>query len=94
MIVEVDEAEALDAYSSTVTRVAEELSPSVVKVDVEKAGRKSRFRRRRRDSGSGSGFVFTPDGFVLTNSHVVAGAEHLPTGNACPGHREAEHQQG
>ena len=56
------EADALDAYSKTVTCVAEELSPSVVKVDVEKA--KS---HRRRDSGSGSGFVFTPDGFVLTN---------------------------
>ena len=77
MIVDVDEAEALDAYSSAVTRVAEEISPSVVKVDVEKAARKSRSRRRGRDSGSGSGFVFTPDGFVLTNSHVVAGAEHI-----------------
>ncbi len=76
MIVDVDEAEVLDAYSKAVTRVAEELSPSVVKVDVEKAERKSRFRRRR-DSGSGSGFVFTPDGFVLTNSHVVAGAKRI-----------------
>ena len=76
MIVDVDEAEVLDAYSKVVTRVAEELSPSVVKVDVEKAERKSRFRRRR-DSGSGSGFVFTPDGFVLTNSHVVAGAKRI-----------------
>ncbi len=76
MNVDVDEAEALDAYSQAVTRVAEELSPSVVKVDVEKAERKSR-SHRRRDSGSGSGFVFTPDGFVLTNSHVVAGAERI-----------------
>ena len=66
------EADALDAYSKTVTCVAEELSPSVVKVDVEKA--KS---HRRRDSGSGSGFVFTPDGFVLTNSHVVADSERI-----------------
>ena len=66
------DADALDAYSKTVTCVAEELSPSVVKVDVEKA--KS---HRRRDSGSGSGFVFTPDGFVLTNSHVVADSERI-----------------
>jgi S1-C subfamily serine protease len=63
-----EENEALDAYSSVVTRVAELLIPSVASL---------RVRRRLpggRAEGAGSAVVITPDGFLLTSAHVVAGS--------------------
>lgn len=57
-----EEAEALDAYSRVVVRVAETLRPAVVNL-----------RGGKGASGSGSGVLFTPDGFLLTNHHVVRG---------------------
>src|SRR5688500_8994997 len=72
----VDEREILDAESNAVVSVSESVSPSVVKIEV-KADAKGRRGPASEETGSGSGFVFTPDGFILTNSHVVSGAKEL-----------------
>ena len=75
-----DDAELLDSYSRAVVRVVEEVSPSVVKIDVVSSRFRPLRRGRRREertTGSGSGFMFTPDGFILTNSHVIREASTI-----------------
>ena len=61
----------LDAYSRTVSGVVQKVAPAVVNIRVEHEN------RRGAVQGSGSGFVIAPDGFILTNSHVVHGAKNL-----------------
>ena len=93
------DADLLDSYSRAVTAAVERVSPSVVNVEVHHAlpktsgpGRSPEPRpgepRERR--GGGSGFVFTPDGLILTNSHVVHDATRievtLPDGRRAPAH--------
>ncbi len=61
----------LDAYSQTVSTVVEQVGHSVAAVQTAPQTSKANAGKRSEPSGSGSGFLFTPDGYVLTNSHVV-----------------------
>lgn len=83
----------LDAYSRAVIAAAEKISPSVVYIEVQQATRSRRTntpRFRRDNRASGSGFIFTPDGFILTNSHVVHGAKRIEVTVADGGKHEAD----
>ncbi len=74
-----------DEYSRAVTRVVDAVAPSVVSISVSHGGGDS---TQRNNQGTGSGFVFADDGLILTNSHVVEGANlvevSLPDGRDCP----------
>ena len=75
-----DEKEILDAYSQAVVSVVEKVGPAVVHIGVKQKRRQGEGRRRQRQEepeGSGSGVVIAPDGYVVTNSHVVHGATSI-----------------
>ena len=73
-----NDAPLLDAYSSAVTGAVDHVSPSVVHIEVhQKAKGRTRPGEPQERQGGGSGFVFTPDGLILTNSHVVHDAARI-----------------
>src|SRR2546430_4204821 len=81
-----NDAPLLDEYSRTVVSAADRVGPAVVNIDIKQ--RLESRRGPREVGGSGSGFVIAPDGFILTNSHVVHAANQiavsLPDGREYP----------
>ncbi len=69
------DASLLDAYSQAVVSATQAVSPSVVQIEVKSARRAP--RGQSPQGGNGSGFIVTPDGLIVTNSHVVQGAQEI-----------------
>ena len=83
----------MDSYSRAVITAAEKVSPSVVYIEVQQPVRSRRGNAPRTPQearASGSGFIFTPDGFILTNSHVVHGAKRIEATVSDGGKHEAD----
>jgi S1-C subfamily serine protease len=82
-----EDAGLIDAYSRAVTGVVTKVGPAVVHIRVKKRGVTGN-KAVPVVEGSGSGFIITPDGYIVTNSHVVEGMNSvevsLPDGTACP----------
>ncbi len=70
---EAPDAALFDAYSRTVVEVVEKVGPAVVSIEIKR----SRLLGLWDQEGGGSGFAFTPDGFILTNNHVVEEAHDI-----------------
>lgn len=62
----------MDAYSNTIITAVDKIKNAVVKIDIRR-----KTRRRQEQTGSGSGFIFSSDGMIFTNSHVVNGADEI-----------------
>jgi S1-C subfamily serine protease len=72
-----DDSALLDAYSRAVTGAVEQVSPSVVNIEVHQSFPSRRRAEPQDRRGGGSGFIFTPDGLILTNSHVIHDARRI-----------------
>src|SRR5438477_146919 len=78
-----EDVSLLDVYSRAVTSAVETVGPAVVHIAVRQRAAQNSRRTAREAQGSGSGFIFTPDGFVLTNSHVVNSATIMGAQGIC-----------